>query len=369
MSELPESARLLATLVAIESVSGSEQRIADHVVELLRGWRIDCERLGHTVVATVELGRGPRLLLNTHLDTVPVGNGWTVEPYAARWEGGRLYGRGANDAKASVVAMLLALRACAESRSGRGTLQLALNECEETTNLGMGKVLERCGAPDGAITGEPTSLEVVRAQSGLAVVTAEWHGRSCHAAHVQRVEHDNALVKAAGDIVRAGPWMKLEGEHELLGASTVATTVLKSGERHNVVPDKAEAVFDARLSPRHSAADVVELLGSRMPHAKLGVRSARLKPFETSEDHPLVQAALSTAGRARAIGSSTMSDMALLQGVPAVKCGPGDTARSHTPDEYVLLAELEAGVDFYTRFAPRALEALAPALARQKTSR
>jgi acetylornithine deacetylase len=101
-----------------------------------------------------------------------------------------------------------------------------------------------------------------------------------------------------------------------------------------------------------------------MPHAKVGVRSARLKPFETPEDHPLVQAALATAGRTRAIGSSTMSDMALLQGVPAVKCGPGDTARSHTPDEFVLLPELEAGVEFYTRFAPRALSALATVHAR-----
>jgi acetylornithine deacetylase len=359
-----ESARLLRELVAIQSISGTEQAIADRVIDLLRGWRIDCERLGHTVLARVELGSGPRLLFNTHLDTVPVGNGWTVDPFSAQWRDGRLYGRGSNDAKASVVAMLLALRTCAERREAQGTLLLALNECEETTNLGMTKVLERLGLPDGAVTGEPTGLEVVRAQSGLAVLTAEWGGRSCHAAHVARVEHENALVKAAGDIVSAGAWMKLDGEHELLGASTVATTVFKSGERHNVVPDKAEAVFDARLSPRHSAGDVVSLLTQRMPHAKVGVRSARLKPFETPEDHPLVQAALATAGRTRAIGSSTMSDMALLQGVPAVKCGPGDTARSHTPDEFVLLPELEAGVEFYTRFAPRALSALATAHAR-----
>lgn len=359
MSFPREPAQLLSALVGIPSQSGSEQAIADYVMELLATWKLDAERVGHSVVARVELGAGPRFRMLSHLDTVPVGANWTKDPLAAVWEGERLYGRGSNDAKASVVAMLFALKACAEARSGKGTLELTLNECEETNNSGMAKVLERLGFPDGAVTGEPTGLEVVRAQSGLAVLTAEWGGRSCHAAHVARVEHDNALVKAAAEIVRAGPWMKLEGEHPLLGASTVATTVFKSGERHNVVPDKAEAVFDARLSPAHSAEDALQSLAHRMPNAKLAVRSARLKPFETAEDHPLVQAALAATGRTRAIGSSTMSDMALLQGVPAIKCGPGETARSHTPDEYVLKSELEAGVAFYTRLCPAALEALA----------
>lgn len=360
MSPDPDPRSLLASLVAIASPSGAEEPIADFVVALLSRWRIDCERIGHSVVATVSRGQGPRFLLNSHLDTVPVGNGWTREPLAARWEDGRLYGRGSNDAKVSVAAMLYALRGFAEAPAGAaGTVQLALTECEETVNAGMKRVLEAIGPPDGAVTGEPTGLEVVRAQSGLAVLTAEWHGRSCHAAHVARVEHENALLAAAEDVSRTAPWLALEGEHPLLGKSTIATTVLRSGERHNVVPDRAEALFDARLSPLHTAADAVELLRGKMPRAKVAVRSARLQPFETSEGHPLVRAALRAAGRARAIGSSTLSDMALLQGVPAVKCGPGETARSHTPDEFVLASELELGIAFYGRLVPLALEALA----------
>ncbi|MCC7014059.1 MAG: M20/M25/M40 family metallo-hydrolase [Planctomycetes bacterium] len=359
MSFPREPAQLLSALVGIESPSGAEQRIADYVVELLQSWSIDVERVGHSIVASVVLGSGPRLLFNSHLDTVPIGANWTRDPLAAVWEGQRLFGRGANDAKVSVVAMLFALRAVAEARIARGTLQLALTECEETSNLGMTRVLERIGAPDAAVTGEPTGLEVVRAQSGLAVLTAEWRGRSCHAAHVARVPHENALLAGASELVHTAPWMTLEGSHPLLGESTVATTVFKSGERHNVVPDRAEALFDARLSPLHTAENAAELLRSRMPRAAVAVKSARLKPFETAEDHTLVRTALRVAGRARAIGSSTLSDMALLQGVPAVKCGPGETARSHTPDEFVLRSELDAGVDFYTRLAPAVLEALA----------
>jgi acetylornithine deacetylase len=354
-----DPAQLLAQLVAIESPSGHEAALSDFVADLCGAWKLDCERLGATLVASVHFGAGPRLLYNSHLDTVPIGGGWTRPSISSAWDGDVLWGRGSNDAKVSVASMLWALRTLAESRSAaagaRGVLQLALTECEETSNVGMTKVLAAFGAPDAAVTGEPTGLEVVRAQSGLAVLTASWTGKSCHAAHVARVEHQNALLLAVEDLRHTAPWLALPGEHALLGASTIATTVFKSGERHNVVPDRAEALFDARLSPLHSGDDACAFLRGRMPHAELSVKSARLRPFETAADHPLVRTALEIAGREHALGSSTLSDMALLQGVPAIKCGPGQTARSHTPDEFVLRGELEAGVDFYTRFAPRAL--------------
>lgn len=354
-----EPAQLLAELVGIESISGSEAAISDFVVELCGAWKLDCERLGHSLVVSVGFGPGKRLLYNSHVDTVPIGAGWTRPTLAREWDGEVLWGRGSNDAKVSVASMLWALHALAESRTlaagASGTLQLALTECEETSNIGMTRVLDAFGAPDLAVTGEPTGLEVVRAQSGLAVLRAYWRGKSCHAAHVARVEHLNALLAAASELGATAPYVALPGEHPLLGPSTIATTVFKAGERHNVVPDQAEALFDARLSPLHSGDDACRELSRRLPNAQLSVKSARLAPFETPADHPLVRAALATLGRGEAVGSSTLSDMALLQGVPAIKCGPGQTARSHTPDEFVLRSELDAGVDFYTRFAPLAL--------------
>ena len=352
---------LLTELVAIPSESGSEAAAADHAGDVLGGAGLDVERVGDSVLASLSRGDGPNLLLATHLDTVPVGAGWTRDPHAAGWEGGRLHGRGANDAKASAAAMISALVTLANGKAWplSGRIWLALTACEETTNAGMGAVLERVGPLDGALVGEPTGLEVARAQSGLAVLIASWSGRSCHAAHVERVEHDNALLSAAADLARTAPYIALEGQHPLLGTSTVVPTVLRAGERHNVVPDRAEAVFDARLAPPHGAADAVRALERAMPGAELRVKSDRLRPIETPEDHPLVRTALFSAGREQAVGSSTLSDMALLQGVPAVKCGPGETARSHTPDEYVLAAEVEAGEAFYRSFAPAALLALA----------
>lgn len=359
--------RLLQELVALASPSGDETAAADFMASTLAAGGVDVQRVGNSLVAALELGPGPRVLFNTHLDTVPIGTGWTQVPLGADWVDGRLYGRGSNDAKASVAAMAWALLDAAAGGRGAvgasGTWMLALTACEETTNQGMTAVLETIDLPDGAVTGEPTGLEVVRAQVGLAVLRATWSGRSCHAAHVARVEHDNAMLRAAAEIGATGPYLTFDDVHPLLGASTVAPTVLHAGERHNVVPDHAEALFDARLAPPHTAADVVAMLQRRLPTAAVEVRSERLSAVETAADHPFVQSALALLGREAALGSSGLSDMALLGGIPAIKCGPGETSRSHTPDEFVLLEELEAGAAFYRAFGPRALQALAAAQA------
>ena len=381
-------AELLQALVAIESTSGQEAAAAEFVVELLSRAGVEVERVGDSVLARLDGAGGsgasggpggpggPGLLLNSHLDTVPVGAGWTQPATGADWNDGRLFGRGANDAKASAAAMIwtvLRLAEDGETLRRRGTVFLALTACEETTSQGMGAVLERLASLSnasgsdrawsalvhGAVTGEPTGLEVVRAQSGLAVLRAIWHGRSCHAAHVARVEHENALLIAAAELAAIGSHLTVGDAHPLIGISTVAPTVLHAGTRHNIVPDRAELLLDARLAPPYTADDALAAIGAALPQAELEVHSARLGAVETAADHPLVLAALAAAGRPAAIGSNTLSDMALLQGIPAVKCGPGQTARSHTPDEFVLLEELEAGAAFYQRFCIGALEALA----------
>jgi acetylornithine deacetylase len=358
-----DPAALLCELVAFASPSGREGEIGAFAAERLARGGLDVERLGDTVVARLDLGPGPRLLLNSHLDTVPVGEGWTHPPLGDGWKEGRLYGRGANDAKASVAAMMCAMLELARARSrasaARGEILLALTACEETTNAGMEQALARIGRPDGAVTGEPTGLEVVRAQSGLAVLRAEWSGRSCHAAHVARAPHDSALLRAVAELGSVGPYQTLGEPHPLLGPSTVTPTVMRSGERHNVVPDRAEVLFDCRLAPPQGAREAQALLERKLTSARVEIRSARLSAVETSAEHPLVLAALAASGKAKAIGSSTMSDMALLAGTPAVKCGPGETVRSHTPDEFVLRSEVEAGLAFYLAFAPAALSALA----------
>lgn len=343
-------AALLRELVATPSPSGEEAALGALVADRLRAAGFAVGRVGDGVAAEAGPERAPVLLLCSHLDTVPAGSSWSADPWRAEWHDGRLTGLGANDAKASVAAMIVAgERWLTAGARGGFRLRLAFNALEETTNRGMEQLLAAYGAPDAAVIGEPTGLEVVHAQAGLAVLEAEWRGRSCHAAHVGRVEHENALLLAARDLAGFPPCVELGTPHPACGASTMAVTVLRSGERHNKVPDLAQALLDARLAPNAAAEDALAAARTRLPHAEVRVRSARLRPVETPADHPLVRAALAAAGRAAPISSSTMSDMALLQGVPAVKCGPGRTERSHTPDEFVTRDELEAGFRFYAR--------------------
>lgn len=345
-------------MVQTPSTSGSESAVRELLEGFLEERGLEVERVGDSLLVTVTRGDGPTLLLNSHMDTVPAGPSWTTDPYAGHWRDGKLVGLGANDAGAALVGMIFGLLAFKESSNSSGTLQLAITACEETTNRGMEDILQRTGLPDAAITGEPTGLKVVRAQAGLAVILADWEGSSCHAAHAAHVEHTNALLLATADLAAFPKCVTLEGEHPLLGASTITCTQLNAGDRHNRVPDAARAVFDCRLAPPHAASECVELLMQHLPQAKLSIRSERLRPVETVNEHPFVLACLSAAGALNAVGSATMSDMALLAGVPAVKCGPGETARSHVPDEYVLESELLAGCDFYTRVIPQAFESL-----------
>lgn len=354
-----DPADFLLRLVATPSVSSDEGAAAELVVALAAAHGLRCDRIGHTVRVSVgsTAAAAPRLWLLSHLDTVPVGNGWTAPPYPESWLGDRLIGRGANDAKICGVSMLAAAIALKDAALPGG-LEVVLTAQEETTNTGMADALATFGRPDACICGEPTSLEVVCAQGGLGVLKAEWRGRSCHAAHAATVDHDNALLSAARDLADFPKALPVGAPHPLLGTTTVVAAQLKSGERHNVVPDHAEAIFDARIAPGVTADEVRAAIAKQLPHADVTIRSKRLAAVETSPDHPVVRAALSASGKRAAIASRTLSDMAFLPGVPAVKCGPGATARSHTPDEYVTRAELLAGIEFYTRAAPAILAAL-----------
>lgn len=338
-------------MVAIPSLSTHEQERSDWVARQLADAGLAVQKIGDNVVVEIGSGEGPVLMLASHLDTVPAGEGWHQNPYRNEWQQGKLVALGANDAGASVAAMCATISRLA-CQPLSGTLRLALVVEEETSNAGMAQVLETVGLPDMAVIGEPTGLEVVRVQAGLAILKAQWKGQSCHAANAPQVEHQNALLQACGELAALPSCHQFESSSQSihgLRPTSVVPAVLNSGDRHNRVPDSACATFDVRLSPPQSAADVADWLQEQLPTAQVEVVSDRLRPIDTCFDHPLVQQALAMNGRSEAIASSTMSDMALLQGVAAIKCGPGESNRSHTPNEFITADELDAGVDFYTR--------------------
>jgi len=337
-------------ITGIRSVSGEEAGVADFLADLLARNGIVAERIGNSLLAT--LGRGPLLLLDTHLDTVPPAPGWTRDPWDVQSIDGRVFGLGANDAKAAVAAMTTAFLAFREADLPF-TLALALVEGEETRGTGTEAVLaelaRRGTPPHAAMVGEPTGLDVAVAQKGLMILELTTHGDACHAAHAAVLGAKNAARRLAHDLV-ALERVDFGAPHPRLGPITLEPTQLRAGTARNVVPGEATALLDVRTTPALDRREVVERI-ERLVMGEVRVLSDRLlPPRETAESEPLVAATLRARPEARLFGSSTLSDLVFMEGIPALKCGPGRTERSHTPDEFVLESEILEGARFYTRF-------------------
>jgi acetylornithine deacetylase len=397
-------------ITAIRSVSGEERELADFLAGWLRRRSLVPLRLGNSLLmlsrrtaepppggarppraeaagaerasadqpgaaGAAEPGAGPSplLLLDTHLDTVPPVPGWTRDPWDSRPEGGRVYGLGANDAKASVAAMIAAFAAFAEVELPF-TLGLALVEGEETRGTGTQAVLAELARqglrPAAAVVGEPTGLDLAIAQKGLLVLELVARGDACHAAHARALGAANAARRLARDLV-ALEAVDLGPPHERLGPTTVEPTQLRGGTARNVVPGEAAAVLDVRTTPALAAAEVVERI-RRAVAGEVRVLSDRLGPRETPAAAAVVLAARRVRPEARLYGSATLSDLVFMEGIPAIKCGPGRSERSHTADEWVGEEEILDGARFYTRLvgtfaevteAPPAREPVAAAAA------
>lgn len=334
-------------LVSIPSVSGQEGPLADFLEDWMRerGW--SPQRIGQSLLVTT--GQGPLLLLDSHLDTVPPALGWSRPPHAVEVVDGRVYGLGSNDAKAAVVGMLAAFDAFF-GRELPFSLGLALVEQEETKGLGTEAVLtelrSRGCPPVAAVVGEPTGLDLAIAQKGLLVVEVAAQGTACHAANASAMGAHNPVRQLAFDLL-ALERVDLGPPHPLLGWVTLEPTVLKASSARNMVAAEATALIDLRTTPTLDHQELVRRL-KRGITGELRVLSTRLEPLHTDPDSVVVRAARLARPQARTYGSATMSDLAFLKGIPAVKVGPGRTERSHTPDEYVLEAEVLEGAQFYT---------------------
>jgi hypothetical protein len=223
----------LSEFVAIPSVSGDEGRLADRIVGICGDAGVSAARRGRNVVAQRGDG-GPRLLLNSHLDTVPPVEGWSADPWSPRLSDGRLVGLGANDAKASVAAMLEAFLTA--PLHGSGSLVFAATCDEETGGEGM-ETLAAGLAFDDAIVGEPNGFTVAVSQKGLVKLRLTARGRAGHAARPHLA--DNAIVRAAKDVLAVeGLEFPVEDPH--LGKPTAAVTLVSGGVKSNVVPDRCD---------------------------------------------------------------------------------------------------------------------------------
>ncbi len=348
---------LLGALVAIPSVTTEEAAIASFLADWFQERGLAVRQDDRNLEIRVR-GRapGPVLLFSSHLDTVPVGPGWTVEPFVPAIGDGRMTGRGANDAKASVAAMAHAMLALHADPPARGEVVFAATCEEERGRQGLERFLPSLGRIDAAIVGEPTSLEPAVAQNGLLILDLVAGGRAGHAARPQLA--DNAIERAARDVL-ALQALRWEPVDPHVGPMTLAVTQISAGTAHNVIPGECRLVVDIRTIPAISPADVVARIRATVA-SDVVVRSDRLAPARTPEGAAILAAILAELPGCRPFGSPTLSDWAHLVGIPAVKIGPGISEVSHTADEWVELAQVERAAGVYERIARRFLGPVTP---------
>ena len=336
---------LLMKMISIPAVSRNEALRSDFLEGFISDMGFSVNRIHHNLLvgSPKRLDARPRILLNSHMDTVSPVEGWESDPYVPVMEGDKITGLGSNDAGASVVTLMAAYGEMKERLAGSIDLLLLISAEEEVSGQnGISAVLPGLDDLDGAIVGEPTGMHPAVAERGLMVLDGEVKGVAGHAA---RKEGENAIYKALGDIEKIKQ-MEFEKKSVWLPEAGAQVTLISAGTSHNVVPDVCRFVVDVRSNDQYGNEDLLDLIRETCV-AALVPRSTRLKPSGLPEDHFLMNAIRNS--NLKPFGSSTLSDMALIP-CPAVKMGPGDSARSHPAGEYILKSELEQAVKRYCQF-------------------
>ena len=282
----------------------------------------------------------PVILLNSHVDTVKPVKHWTEDPFGARITEGRIIGLGSNDAGASLISLLAVFCTMYNRQNLPYNLIYAASAEEEISGpKGMEALIHQLGKIDLAIIGEPTRMHMAIAEKGLMVLDCTAFGKAGHAA---RNEGENALYKAI-DAINTLRNFSFPKRSEVLGEVKLTVTQIQAGYQHNVVPDSCSFVVDVRTNECYSNTEVCEIV-RQLISVKAEPRSFKLNSSGIPVSHPIVQRGKSL-GR-DCYGSPTTSDQAVIP-YPSIKIGPGDSARSHTADEYILISEIEEGFKIY----------------------
>ena len=343
-----EAVSLLKQLIAIPSFSRDEEGTADLLEQFLIGKGVKIHRKLNNIWAFNKYfdASRPTILLNSHHDTVKPNPGYTRDPFEASVEDGKLFGLGSNDAGGCLVSLIAVFLYFYKQADLSYNFCLATTAEEEISGVnGLELIIPELGPLDFAIVGEPTGMHLAIGERGLMVLDCVAHGKAGHAA---REEGENAIYSAIRDI----EWFrsyKLPLESALFGPVKMSVTIISAGSQHNVVPAECKFTVDVRVTDVYRNEEVLEIIRQ---HVKCSItpRSVRLKSSKIGEDHPIVQAGIAL-GRIT-YGSPTTSDQALLD-IPSLKIGPGDSARSHTADEFVYVDEIKEGIELYIKMLER----------------
>jgi acetylornithine deacetylase/succinyl-diaminopimelate desuccinylase len=372
--------RDLAALVAIDSQNppGREVEAAAFVRSLLSPASFEVSITEYkpgrmNLAARLENGAGPTFAFNTHMDVVPVGEGWTSDPLALREADGRLYGRGACDCKGPLVAMVEAMRMLETERSSwSGTLLGVFVGDEEIASEGAKAYAATQPDIDFVVVGEPTSNATYIAHKGSLRPMVRVHGVSAHSGMPHLGE--NAIYRAAqllGMIEARHESDIRHRTHPLVGAASLTVTRVMAGEADNVLPGACDLLLDRRMVPGEDEEAVKAEIGELLRSAgEMGVRAEIIGyrattggATETALEERIVQESLAACRRFGSqppgpFGFQGGCDLVHFNGIGAkgTIIGPGSLSVAHKPDEYVPTDEFVASSLIYRDIARNMLQ-------------
>jgi len=367
-----ELTKLLAELVAIPSInpmgrnrSGpeyQEENVAQHVLHYLRRHKMDVE-LEHVfpgrpnVLGFVDIGARETMLLEAHLDTVPVDN-MAIDPFDPVVKRGKLFGRGACDTKSSLAAILFSVKSLLASRKRLSRSIIIAAVCDEEYGLsGTKAVLKNGRRIHYAIVGEPTGLEIINCHKGVVRWRMSVQGKSAHSAYPQQgvnaIFHMAHLLEAlerhSQDLLNGKP-------HRMLGTATLSVGIIEGGQSVNTVPNLCTIEIDRRTLPGESTAYIMKTIEQLVPSS---IRYSMARPhlvvpgLDSQQNRVLVsllRAAFHSCGRKPRIhGARYVTDASLYaaKGIPSAVFGPGRIEQAHSEREFVRLSEVRTAVDIY----------------------
>ena len=340
---------LLKKLIATPSVTRSEQEASAIIKADMEshGYKPECIGLNLLCYGHSYDQAKPTILLNSHIDTVKPVAGWTKDPFTPTEEDGKLYGLGSNDDGAGLVSLLYTFYELDSKPQPYNVLFLATVEEEVNGQGGMKLAVQSLPHVDVALIGEPTGMQPAVAEKGLMVLDFTVHGKAGHAA---RNEGINALYRAT-ELIEKLRTYKFDKVSDLLGPVKFTITMINAGTQHNVIPDVCTFTADVRTNELYSNHEVFDIISGMLPEwCEVKARSFNLNSSRIEVSHPIIRKAVSMG--LKPYGSPTLSDQAILD-CPSFKMGPGDSARSHTADEFVTLMELEQAVPMYLSLLDR----------------
>lgn len=333
---------LLKQLIATPSISKEEEKAAAVIRNFLKEKEIPYKTADNNTWAFNKnySKEKPTIMLNSHIDTVKPAKDYTNDPFTPIEEDEKLFGLGSNDAGGPLVALLATFVHFYEHTDLPFNLVFVASAEEEISGRhGLESVLTKLGPVEFAIVGEPTNMQLAIAEKGLLVLDCYARGKSGHTA---RNEGENALYKAIDDIQKLRSF-KFEKVSDVLGEVKISVTMIEAGTQHNVIPEVCHFVADVRTNEFYKNKDIAEIIAG-MIQSEVVPRSVRLNSSGISEHHPFAKLVKSKG--IPSYGSPTTSDQAIIPFL-SVKMGPGDSARSHTANEYIYKSEITNGIKLY----------------------